>query len=115
MGLFGNKDYKIRVELAQEMAHNANDANKEIGEIMGAFDEDHKQFENVTDTILDLSEKILHKLSEDEMKELTELTETVCELHKDYMTKFRMVMATSKNQNERTEKAVDKYSRIKGV
>ena len=38
MGLFGNNDYKIRVELAQEMAHNANDANKEIGEIMGAFD-----------------------------------------------------------------------------
>ncbi len=37
MGLFGNNDYKQRVELAKEFAHSANDANKEIGEVMTAF------------------------------------------------------------------------------
>jgi len=115
MGIFGNNDYNVRVELAKELAHSANDANKEIGEIMIAFEDDQEQFENVTENILDLSQKILHKLSDDEMKELTSLTETVCELHKDYMTKLRMVMALSQNQNERTEYAIEKYTKIKGV
>ncbi len=64
---------------------------------------------------MDLSQKILHKLSDDEMKELTTLTETVCELHKDYMTKLRMIMTLSQNQNNRTEYAINKYTRIKGV
>ena len=33
------------------------------------------------------------------MKDLTKLTENVCELHKDYMSKFREIIALSENQN----------------
>lgn len=115
MGIFGNNDYNVRVELAKEFAHSANDANKEIGEIMISYEEDQEQFENLTENILDLSQRILRKISNEEMKELTALTETVCVLHKNYMSKLRMVMALSQNQNERTEQAIEKYSQIKGV
>ncbi len=115
MGFFGNNNNAEKVELAKEMAHNANDANKEIGEILADFEKDEKRFKNVTDDMLNISDKILSKLDENEMKDLTKLTENVCELHKDYMSKFREIIALSENQNKRTENAVDKYSRIKGV
>lgn len=89
MGLFGNNNYQEKVELAKLMAHNANDANKEIGEVLTSFEEEQDKFKNVTDDILNLSQEILHKLNDDEMKKLTTLTETICELHKDYMAQFR--------------------------
>ena len=113
MGLFGNNNGE-KIELAKEMAHNANDANKEIGDVLLEFEENNERFENVTDNVLDLSQKILGKLADSEMKELTELTETVCELHKEYMKSFRMIMDLSKSQNNRTEIAIEKYQRIAG-
>lgn len=115
MGLFGNNNYQEKVELAKIMAHNANDVNKEIGEIVDSFETDQERFKDVTDDILKISQKILSKLSEEEMKELTNLTERVCALHSDYISKFRKIMEISSNQNKRTEMAIDKYSQIKGI
>lgn len=114
MGFFGNNNDE-KIELAKEMAHSANDANKEIGEVLLEFEENNEQFESVPDNILDLSQKILSKLSDSEMKELTDLTETVCELHKEYMKSFRMAIDLSENQNKRTERAIEKYQRISGT
>ena len=107
MGIFGNNNGE-KIELAKEMAHNANDSNKEIGEVLLEFEENEERFEKVTDNILDLSQKVLSKLSDSEMKEFTNLTETVCELHKEYMKSFRMIIDLSKKQKERTENAIQK-------
>ena len=54
MGIFGNNNGE-KIELAKEMAHNANDSNKEIGEVLMEFEENEERFEKVTDNILDLS------------------------------------------------------------
>jgi hypothetical protein len=41
MGFFGNNNAE-KIELAKEMAHNANDTNKEIGEVLLEFEENNE-------------------------------------------------------------------------
>lgn len=111
MGLFGNSNID-KIELAKELAHNANDANVGIGEVLLEFEENSERFNKVSDNILDLSQRIISKISNSEMRELTDLTEVVCDLHKEYLKSFQMVTALSKEQIVRTKKAIEKYERI---
>ncbi|WP_286760927.1 hypothetical protein [Salegentibacter sp. UBA1130] len=115
MGLFGNKDhYYERVELAKKMAHNANDANVEIRDLMESFNASERRFDNLAEDMMEFSQKILHKLNEEEMEELTKLTEKVVEINKIHNSTIRKVIEISDNQNERAKDAIEHYSRIKG-
>ncbi len=112
MGLFGNNDRQAEIAIAKEMAHDANDVNKEIGEIVSIFDENHSSLENVSETMAEFSERLSTKLDIEDLKDLVEITELVGKLHTHYLESFSAILELSNNQNIRTKDSIDKYEAI---
>ncbi len=114
MGLFGNNDRQLRIELAKELAHSCNDANKEILEVMEGFEENKDNFQHISEELIDIVEKILPKLEPEEVNSLTAITEKVVALQAEYVKRYTMTIELSNKQSERTKNAIEKYERIVG-
>lgn len=112
MGLFGSKTKRELIELAQTMAHSANETNNEIAELLAAYEQSSKAFAHLPDQLIDLAKQIMDKLEESEMKELTELTQLTCKLHQDYLDKYQSVLDLAMQQSDRVAQATNTYHKL---
>ncbi len=103
MGLFGNNDRQVRIELAKEMAHSCNDANNEILKIMEGLEENKDNFQHLSKEFIDIVEKILPKLETEEATTITSLMEKIITLQKQYVKMYSMTIELSKKQTKKTK------------
>jgi|APSaa5957512622_1039677.scaffolds.fasta_scaffold363031_1 hypothetical protein len=110
MGIFGSRNNHI--ELVKKMAHDANDTNVEIGEMIAFMEDNLELFNSVHIDSINLAKKILSKLSEEEMQELGELTERIGIVHSTFNEIHKQIIGLSENQVKRTQTAIDSYGII---
>ncbi len=110
MGLFGSKNN--HTELVKKMAHDTNDTNVEIGEMIVFMENNLELINSVHIDSINLAKKILGKLSEEEMEELGELTERIGKVHSTFNEIHKQIIGLSENQLERTQTAIDIYGII---
>jgi methyl-accepting chemotaxis protein len=115
MGIFGNNnDNQAEIAIAKEMAHNLNDINLEIGELVSTYQDSHDRLENVSETLGEFSERISSQLENKDLEELVEIVELVGELHTHYLQSFSAILEVSNNQMNRTNDAIEKYEALAG-
>lgn len=112
MGLFGNDNKKLEIELHRKIAHNANEINGEVGSIVEEADSNGEKFTNVSGKLLRFTEEVLDDLHPEQRAELIQIASEVSELHKSYNTLFRSILDLSSKQNKRTKDAINEYERI---
>lgn len=105
MALFKNTVRESQTQLAQQMLHNATEVTVEIDNVLSEFLENQEQFDAVSDQMLLFYKKVMDKLSPLEKNELEQLTETITDLHDEYLTAFRMISNLSERQYFRADKA----------
>ena len=94
------------------MAHSCNDANKEILEVMERFEEKKKNFQPLSEKLIDIVEKVLPE--PEGAKSLTAITEKVVALQEEYVKRYSLTIELSEKPTERTKDAIDKYETIAG-
>lgn len=114
MGLFGNYKKEELVDLAKDFAHSANDANKEIQNVLNDFDQNSSLYLSMASDLGAISENIKMKIDAQDMNDLVDYLNKVGEIQKDFARKYEMIMQLSSNQMNRTTYAVNKYGQIKG-
>ena len=110
MGIFSRSNNHIA--LVKEMAHGANNTFIEIAKMVAFMEDNQESFNSVHIDSINLAEKMLSKLSDDEMTELTELTGRIGALNSTFNEINNQIIVLSENQTERTKTAIDNYEII---
>ncbi|WP_339701973.1 hypothetical protein [uncultured Marixanthomonas sp.] len=112
MGFFSTNQEGKSNKVAEELATNVDETNKELENILSRFLNNQDKFDDLSDQLLLLSKKLNKKLSDKENEKLCFLTETVNDLQEEYLNTFRVIATLQEKQQLRVDAVDDKYKKI---
>lgn len=109
MGLFGNKEKRIIVELCKKSEDLSNDITKEIDELLGELKSEYDENQQVVQEFSSFVEDIKSKLSPDDVSKLIEFSTRLAKVKHCAKKGVEAMRELARDQRRATREALREY------
>ena len=109
MGLFGNRENKIIVELCKKSEDISNDITKEIDELLGELKSEYDESKEVLQEFSTFVEEMKTKLSPDDVTKLLEISSRLSKVKRCAKKGVEAMRELARDQRKSTREALREY------